>query len=53
MSILSFVRYFFLLNQLRTGDIFTSYSYVCWVVVILRDTFSTSGGGVPVPSRAS
>ena len=25
------LRYFLLLNQLRTGDIFTGYSYGCWV----------------------
>ena len=31
MSILSAVRYFLLLNQFRAGDIFTNYSYGCWV----------------------
>ena len=31
MSILSVVRYFLLLNQLRAGDSFTSYSYGCHV----------------------
>ena len=30
MSIHSVVRYFLLLNQLKAGDIFISYSYCCW-----------------------
>ena len=40
MSILSVVRYFLLLNQLSAEDIFTSYSYGCWI-------------GVSIPGRAS
>ena len=49
MSLLSVVRYFLLLNQLRACDIFTCYN---WVGFSNMKGCSTSGVGVPVPSHA-